>query len=62
MITDTTYEQLSPNRKYVIDVLRLMDDNWVLRVFTAVDEGFFEKASRIIYPHSSRLARKMLEG
>jgi hypothetical protein len=62
VITDTTYERLSPNRKQVIDTLRVMDDIWVSEVFAAVDEAFFEKAARIIHPHSHRLARKMLEG
>ncbi len=62
MITDTTYERLSPNRKQVIDTLKLIDYDWAKQALMAVDEAFFEKAARIIYPHSFYLARKMLEG
>ena len=59
MITDATYEWLSPNRKQVIDTLRLIDDDWVTQALTAVDDAFFEKAARIIHLHSHRLARKL---
>ncbi len=66
MVSETTFNRLSPNRKQVIDTLRVMtdptDNPWVIEVYAAVDEAFFEKAARIIQPHSSRLARKMLEG
>lgn len=62
MITDVTYERLSPNRKQVIDTLKLIDDDWATQALTALDDAFFEKAARIIHPHSHRLARKMLEG
>ena len=62
MVTNSTYERLSPNRKQVIDTLRLIDDDWATQALTAVDDAFFEKAARIIHPHSHRLARKMLEG
>lgn len=62
MVTNSTYERLSPNRKQVIDTLRLIDDDWATQALTAVDDAFFEKAARIIHPHSHRMARKMLEG
>lgn len=62
MITDATYERLSPNRQQVVDTIRLIDDDWAKQALMAVDEAFFEKATRIIHPHSHRLARKMLEG
>jgi hypothetical protein len=62
MVTKSIYERLSPNRKQVIDTLRLIDDDWANQAIMAVDEAFFEKAARIIHPHSHRLARKMLEG
>jgi hypothetical protein len=66
MVSDTTFNRLSPNRKQVIDTLKIMtdpiDNPWVIEVYAAVDDALFEKAARIIHPHSSRLARKMLEG
>lgn len=66
MVSETTFNRLSPNRKQVIETLKVMTDQtdnpWVIEVYAAVDEAFFEKAARIIKPHSSRLARKMLEG
>lgn len=62
MVTDATYERLSPNRQYVVDKLRLTNDEVTKQALTAVNDGFFEKAARIIHPYSHRLARKMLEG
>lgn len=62
MVSKTTYERLSPNRQYVVDKLRLTNDEVTKQALTAVNDGFFEKAARIIYPHSFYLARKMLEG
>ena len=62
MVTQDVMERLSPNRKQLIDTLRLIDDDWVKQALTAVDEAFFEKAARLLLPHSSRLSRKMLIG
>lgn len=62
MVSDITFNRLSPNRKHVVDTLRLIDNDWTKQALNAIDEGFFEKAARIIHPHSLRLARKMLEG
>ena len=65
MVTDTTYERLSPNRKQVIRDLWLIDivtSPWINKVYEAVEDGFFEKASRILSRHMPALSKKMLEG
>lgn len=62
VIQKEVYDILSPNRQYVVDTLDIIDDEWAKQALTAVDNAFFEKAARIIHPHSHRLARKMLEG
>lgn len=62
VIPKEVYDRLSPNRQYVVDTLDTIDDEWAKQALTAVDDAFFEKAARIIHPHSHRLARKMLEG
>ena len=66
MVTHEVYDRLSPNRQYVIDTLVSLthpdEDVWVRQVYAAVNDGFFEKAGRLIWPHSTRLARRMLDG
>lgn len=66
MVTKEVYDRLSPNRQQVIDTLASLthpdEDVWVKQVYAAVNDGFFEKAGRLIWPHSSRLSRKMLMG
>lgn len=64
MVTKDVYDRLSPNRQQVIDTLNTLYDppEWVRQVYAAVNDGFFEKAGRLIWPHSTRLARRMLDG
>lgn len=66
IIPKEVYDRLSPNRQQVIDTLASLthpdEDVWVRQVYAAVNDGFFEKTGRLIYPHSQKLARKMLEG
>ena len=66
MVMKEVYDRLSPNRQQVIDTLVSLthpdEDVWVRQVYAAVNDGFFEKAGRLIWPHSTRLARRMLDG
>lgn len=66
VIPKEVYDRLSPNRQQVIDTLTSLthpdEDVWVRQVYAAVNDGFFEKAGRLIWPHSTRLARRMLDG
>ncbi len=66
MVSDTTFNRLSPNRKQVIRLLRagcVITNPWIDDIFNAVEEGFFEKASRILSDyHMYNASKKMLEG
>lgn len=66
MIRPDTMERLSPTRRQVIITLLSItspsDDPWVVEVYDAINNAFFEKAARLLLPHSSRLSRKMLIG
>ena len=65
MVSKDTMERLSPNRQQVIRDLWIIDivtSPWINDVYDAVEEGFFEKASRILESVSPDLAKKMLEG
>ena len=66
MVTPDVMEQLSPTRRQVVitllSITSVSDDPWVVEVYDAVNSAFFEKAARLLLPHSSRLSRKMLIG
>jgi len=66
MIRPDTMERLSPTRRQVVITLlsnpTLSDDPWVVEVYDAINNAFFENAARLLLPHSSRLSRKMLMG
>ena len=65
MVTKDTMTRLSPNRQQVIRDLWLIDivtSPWINDVYDAVEDGFFEKASRILNRHMPSLSKKMLEG
>lgn len=66
MVTQETYNRLSPVRQHVIDTIAELtnpnEDVWVNRVYDAVNDGFFEKAGRLIWPHSTTLAKRMIHG
>ena len=66
MVTPDTMERLSPTRRQVVITLLTStapsDDPWVVEIYDAVNNAFFEKAARLLLPHSSRLSRKMLIG
>ena len=66
MVTPHVMERLSPTRRQVVITLLSItspsDDPWVVEVYDAINNAFFEKAARLLLPHSSRLSRKMLMG
>ena len=66
MVTPDVMERLSPTRRQVVITLLSItspsDDHWVVEVYDAINNAFFEKAARLLLPHSSRLSRKMLIG
>ena len=66
MVTSDTLERLSPTRRQVVITLLSItspsDDQWVVEVYNAINNALFEKAARLLLPHSSRLSRKMLIG
>ena len=66
MVTPHVMERLSPARRQVVITLFSItspsDDLWVVEVYDAINNAFFEKAARLLLPHSSRLSRKMLIG
>ena len=66
MVTQDVMELLSPARRQVVITLLSIttpsDDPWVIEVYDAINNAFFEKAARLLLPHSSRLSRKMLIG
>lgn len=65
MVSKTTYKRLSPNRQGVLQELWTIDINdnpWIEQVYDAIEDGFFEKASRILAGVSPELSKKMLEG
>jgi len=66
MVTQHVMERLSPTRRQVVITLLSIttpsDDPWVVEVYDAVNNAFFEKAARLLLPHSSRLSRKILIG
>ena len=66
MVTQEVYNRLSPTRRQVVITLLSItspsDDPWIVDVYDAINNGFFEKAARLLLPHSSRLSRKMLIG
>lgn len=66
MVSDVTFNRLSPNRKQVIQDSWLIDivtSPWINEVYEAVEDGFFEKASRILSDyHMYDASKKMLEG
>lgn len=66
MIRPDTMERLSPTRRQVVITLLSItspsDDLWVVEVYDAINNAFFEKAARLLLPHSSRLSRKILMG
>lgn len=66
MIRPDTMSKLSPTRRQVVitllSITSVSDDPWVVEVYDAINNAFFEKAARLLLPHSSRLSRKMLMG
>ena len=66
MVTQDVMERLSPTRRQVVitllSITTLSDDLWVVEVYDAINNAFFEKAARLLLPHSSRMSRKMLIG
>lgn len=65
MVSKTTFARLSPNRQGVLQELWTIDINdnpWIEQVYDAIEDGFFEKASRILSSVSPDLSKKMLEG
>ena len=66
MVTQHVMERLSHTRRQVVITLFSItspsDDPWVVEVYDAINNAFFEKAARLLLPHSSRLSRKMLIG
>ena len=66
MVTPDVMERLSPTRRQVVitllSITSVSDDPWVVEVYDAINNAFFEKAARLLLPHSSRLSRKMLVG
>ena len=66
MVTQDVMERLSPTRRQVVITLFSItspsDDPWVIEVYDAINNAFFEKAALLLLPHSSRLSRKILIG
>ena len=66
MVIPHVMKRLSPTRRQVVITLLSIttpsDDPWVVEVYDAVNNAFFEKAAQLLLPHSSRLSRKMLMG
>ena len=52
MVTPDVMERLSPTRRQVVITLLSItspsDDHWVVEVYDAINNAFFEKAARLL--------------